>query len=248
MPLANKGAKTMTCQSKQCDENWSDEGLLATTRPKKTDITSHLTDVDMPKRVCPTRPCLRSPLRTIWHKASTTADIFTCEKTFSGPGIRTPPPLLALLCLNEHDSLSPCNPLCSHPQPEPAEGIRLAPPRLEAEPALRVRRRGYPRLVCPPQPPQHRHRRRQEPLHRGLVGGIPHRASAAGTAGIAGPVAIDVPTAQLRAALPGVQQAAGAAGGVVAEAQPRAAGALRLAAEAAPAEVALGVGWRDRLG
>lgn len=126
-------------------------------------------------------------------------------------------------------------PALTHPKTEPAQRLRLAPPRFQAEVALRVRRGRHPRLVRAPQPAQRPGHRRRRPPERRLVRGVPRAVRA-------------VLAAQLGAPLPRVQQAAGAAGGVVAEAEPRAAQALGLAAQAAPAEVALGVRRRDCLG
>lgn len=122
----------------------------------------------------------------------------------------------------------------SHPQPEPAQRLRLAPPRLQAEVALRVRRGRHPRLVRAPQRSQRPGHRRRCPPEGRLVRGVPRFRA--------------VLAAQLGAPLPRVQQAAGAPGGIVAKSEPRAAQALGLAAEAAPAEVALGVRRRDGLG
>lgn len=125
-------------------------------------------------------------------------------------------------------------PSATHPQPEPAQRLRLAPPRFQAEVTLRVRWWRHPRLVRAPQPAKRPGRRRRRPPEGRLVRGVPRVRA--------------VLTAKLGAPLPRVQQAAGAAGGVVAEAQPRAAQALGLTAEAAPAKVALGVRRRDGLG
>lgn len=100
--------------------------------------------------------------------------------------------------------------------------------------ALRVRRGRHPRLVSASQSAQCPGHRSRGPPESRLVRGVPRVRT-----GLA---------AQLWVPLPRVQQAAGAAGGVVAEAEPRAAQALGLAAEAAPAEVALGVRRRDGLG